>query len=805
MKKLFWFILFNLSFISLIFCETNNGGTIAGKIYNEKNNEPIPFASIIIWGTTVGTVSDANGNFIFTDVEPGYTRLRVSSIGFSEYLSESFLVTKTNKTYIEIQLIENEIELEAVIVKASLFRKNDESPLSLQRIGIEQIEKNPGGNRDISKVIQSLPGVASQSTYRNDVIVRGGGPNENSFYLDGIEIPNINHFATQGASGGPIGIINADFIREINFYSGAFPVNMSNSLSSVIDMRQIDGNPEKMEFKGAIGSSDLALTLNGSIGKKTTYIVSARRSYLQFLFQVLELPFLPTYNDYQIKTRIRLNKKNEITFISLGSLDQFELNKAANETVEQKYLLSTLPVNEQWSYTIGGIYKHYHSKGYESLVLSRNYLYNVTYKYPENDNTKTKSLDYNSSEIENKIRYERNLNYSNNFKIIYGFGGTYARYLNKTSKAIYYNNQLNYVGYSSAIDMFHYALFVNSTKHLLQQRISLSLGLRADGSTYSKKMNNLLKQASPRLSASYKLNKSLSLNASAGIYYQRPPYTAMGYKDTAGILINKNYGIGYIQSNQFVLGLEYQPNQQSIISAETFYKYYDHYPFSVTDSVPLSTKGAEYGTFGDEEVQPISKGRAYGFEILGRSIDVFNFNLILSYTFVRSEFIDLRSNYYGQYIPSSWDNRHLLNLTATRTFKNNWYLGFKWRFVGKTPYTPYDYEKSSIKEAWDAKGGAYLDYSKFNEKRFYPFHQLDLRIDKEFFFNNWSLNIYLDIQNVYNFKSDEQDLLIRKSFSDPDYNDIYIDQNGIERYELVEIPSSGSGSILPSIGIIIEL
>ena len=178
-------------------------------------------------------------------------------------------MTNANKVFIEVPLVEANVQLEEVVVKASPFRKIKESPVSLQRISIEEIEKSPGGNRDISKVIQSFPGVASTPAQRNDVIVRGGGPSENTFYLDGIEIPNINHFATQGASGGPVGIINADFLREVNLYTGAFPANKGNALSSVIDLYQIDGNKEKLNFRGSVGASDLALTFDGPLGDKT--------------------------------------------------------------------------------------------------------------------------------------------------------------------------------------------------------------------------------------------------------------------------------------------------------------------------------------------------------------------------------------------------------------------------------------------------------------------------------------------------------------------------------------------------------
>ena len=269
----------------------------------------MPFANVVIYGTTTGTLTDDDGFFSISGIEPGYIRLGVSSIGFENYFTDEIYVTNAKKATIEIPLQETRVEIDEVTVKASPFRRQEESPVSLRRIEISEIEKNPGGNRDISKVIQSFPGVGSGVSFRNDVIVRGGGPGENRFYLDGVEIPNLNHFATQGASGGPVGIINVDFIRGVDFYSGAFPANRGNALSSVLEFRQIDGNNEKLKFKGSVGASDLALTLDGPAGRNTTFIASARRSYLQFLFSALKLPFLPTYNDFQFKVRTRLNQQ----------------------------------------------------------------------------------------------------------------------------------------------------------------------------------------------------------------------------------------------------------------------------------------------------------------------------------------------------------------------------------------------------------------------------------------------------------------------------------------------------------------
>ena len=300
-------------FIGAWWVSFSQNGKIQGKVVDGNNNEPLPFTNIIIWGTDIGSSSDLDGNFLFTGITPGYVRLAATSIGFENYISEDILVTNAKTVYIEIRMVETAVQLEEVVVKASPFRRMEESPVSMRSLDISEIEKNPGGNRDISKVIQSLPGVASSASFRNDVIVRGGGSSENVFYLDEMEIPNLNHFSTQGASGGPVGIINVDFIREVDYYAGAFPASKGNTLSSAFEFKQIEPNKDKMNYKVTLGASDLALSLNGPVSKNSGLLFSVRRSYLNVLFSVLGLPFLPIYNDMQLKYKYKINQKNEIS------------------------------------------------------------------------------------------------------------------------------------------------------------------------------------------------------------------------------------------------------------------------------------------------------------------------------------------------------------------------------------------------------------------------------------------------------------------------------------------------------------
>jgi hypothetical protein len=781
-------------------------GTIEGRVFESVSNNPVPYASVAIYGTPAGVVTDEEGRFRLTGLSPGFIRLAATSIGFEPYVSEEIYLTNAKKLTIDIPLTEKQTTIEEVTVKASPFRRQEESPVSLRRIEISEIEKSPGSNRDISKVIQSFPGVGSGVAYRNDIIVRGGGPAENRFYLDGIEIPNLNHFSTQGASGGPVGIINVDFIRGVDFYSGAFPANRGNALSSVLEFRQIDGNADKLKFKGAIGASDLAVTLDGPLSRNTTFIASARRSYLQFLFSLLKLPFLPTYNDAQFKVRSRINEKNDLTIIGLGALDQSTLNLKANETAGQRYILGYLPVNNQWNYTFGAVYKHYREHGYMSVILSRNYLSNESYKYRDNEESLGKSYDYLSTEGENHLRFEHNGHIPGSIKYGYGAGISYAEYENKTRSEIYLNDSLQERRYNSSLSMLNYGIFGQASQSFVNDRLTLSVGVRADGSNFNSTMSNPFRQLSPRVSASWMLSEKWFLNANTGIYYQRPPYTMLGFRNSAGSLVNHD-DIRYMRADHLVGGVEFRSGDDSQITLEGFFKNYRHYPFSVDDSISLASKGGDYGVYGAEAVRSEARGEAYGFEWLGRFRNLAGFNTIVSYTFVVSRAINPENAAGDQStVATSWDNRHLLNLTATRKFKHNWSAGFKWRFVGGSPYTPYDVDKSSIRAAWDARGMAYPDYALFNSRRTKSFHQLDLRIDKQYFFPKWSLNFYLDIQNAYNFKSDQPDILLREATvaGAPVTGDPYTDENGVERYKLTFIPSEGQGTILPTVGLIIE-
>lgn len=790
----FLFVLIGMPILSIA-----QTGIIKGRIYDAGNNESIPFANVIIQGTTEGTTSDIDGNYEMKDLKPELYNLEISYVGYKSKVIYEIQVTNNKPVELDIALEANQTELKEVTVKASPFSKTIESPVSLRNIGVSEIERNPGGNRDISKVIQSLPGVATTVSFRNDIIIRGGAPNENRFYLDGVEVPNINHFATQGSSGGPVGMINVNFIREVDFYSGAFPASRGNALSSVFEFKQKDPRTDRIGANFTIGATDFGLTVEGPITKKNTFMFSARRSYLQFLFKALELPFLPIYNDFQLKNKIEFDDKNQLTIIGLAAIDDFELNLDANETEEQRYILASLPSNTQWNYTIGANFTHFREAGFTNFVVSRSHLNNQAIKYLNNDDSdeSNKLLDYNSQEMENKLRIEDNIR-KNGWRINYGVNYEYATYTNSTFNKITLPGGVNTtIDFNSEINFNKYGSFAQIGRTFFSSRLSLSLGFRLDGMDYNSETSNPLTQFSPRFSASYLLTERVSLNFNTGRYYQLPAYTVLGYRDSSNTLLNKQNNVGYIESDHLVAGIEYNTPTNTKISVEGFYKIYRNYPFLTTDSISLANLGGDFGVIGNEPATSTSKGRSYGFEFLAQQKLFKGFYGIVAYTLVRSEFEDRN----GNLIPSSWDNQHIVALTGGKKFKRNWELGIKWRFSAGSPYTPIDVATSSIKQVWDINNTGLLDYSRLNSERLPSVHQLDMRVDKKYFFKKWSLNLYFDIQNAYGFAAQL-----------PDYLDVVRDANGNiltdpndpSRYQTKFIDNT-SGTTIPSLGVIIEL
>ena len=771
-------------------------GTLQGQVYSTKSNEPLESASVRVQGTSFGARTDGQGRFVIAGLKPGFVRLIVSMLGYETTTSAEVQVIGNQTSFIDIALDEASTSLTEVVVRPNMRLKRVESPLSLQILGIKQIEKNAGANRDISKLVQTLPGVGATDPNRNDLIVRGGGPSENVFYLDGIEIPVINHFSTQGASGGVVGMINPDFVREISFYTGAFPASRTNALSSVMEIKQRDGDTDRIHVKASVGASDAALTIEGALSEKSSFIASARQSYLQWLFKAIKLPFLPTYNDFQLKYKHRFNAHNELTILGIGAIDDMSLNTKLQSTGSevQRYILSYLPRYKQWNYTVGAVYKHYGAEHTDSWVLSRNMLRNSSVKHQSNDPTLPKLSEYQSDETESKLRYER-MYTTLPFKLSFGAGLRYADYRNRAERLAYQSGKVVPLSYDAHIRLLAYSAFAQASDEYLDRRLKIGLGVNLVGNTLNSVMSNPFPQLSPRLSVSFALTDDIDLNANFGRYAMQPSYTSMGYQAPDGTYPNK-MRLKYIMSNQAVLGGEYHLGSYLHFSAEGFYKSYSSYPISELEGISLASKGTEYGQVGAEAVLSTGEGRAYGAEVVARLMPWHQFSATATYTLFRSEFTDKT----GIYRPSSWDTRQMLNLLLSYRLGKSWYLSASWRYSGGAPYTPIDMELSTNKAAWAVTNRAYPDYARFNTLRLPAKHQLDLRLDKEFYFKRWMLNLYLDIQNAYLSSYVSAPIYTNRDSS----GEVMDHPSDPERQQLRQLDYY-SKLILPTLGLIIKL
>ncbi|MCJ8166056.1 TonB-dependent receptor [Pontibacter sp. E15-1] len=792
-------------------CQAQTGG-ITGTVRDVNTQQPLIGVTLQLGDGTLGTATNENGVYRLENIPVGSYTVQTSYLGYEPQVKYNINVTAGNLQIINFELRPASSKLKEVEIVANRRQSAAVAdlitPLSVQSLTTEEIRSNPGGNFDISKVVQVLPGVAtSGSGGRNDLIIRGGAPSENVYYLDGIEIPLINHFTTQGSAGGATGILNVSFIEDLKVSSSAFDARYDNALASVFEFRQRYGNPERFSGNVRLSGSEFATTLEGPIGAKTTYLLSARRSYLQFLFKLLDLPIRPNYWDFQYKIDHKLSEKTSLSFIGVGAIDEFSFGVPRNSTPENEYILRSIPLNNQWNYTVGVGLKRLINDGYVNLALSRN-AFNIDlkkYEATEEGEDRPLTLNSNSRETENKLRLDVN-KYKNGFKYAYGLSGQYVQFTNDIFSVIRkelrdeQNNLVQpgvTVNYDTNLDFWRYGLFGQVSKSVLDNKLGLSLGIRTDMNSFTEEGANPMKTLSPRLAISYLLNDRWTVNASSGIYYKLPTYTVLGYQENSNYL---NKSADYIRSVHYVLGTEFLPRQDLRFTLEGFYKDYSNYPVSVRDGISLANQGGDFGSIGNEEVITNGKGRAYGAEFYLQKKLTGSVFSVLSYTYVVSEFAGAD----GQYVSSAWDYRHLVSGLLGKKLPRNWELGVKYRYAGGAPATPFDLEVSQRNYA--SLGVGILDYSRLNTERLRPFSQLDVRIDKKWNFNRITLDLFLDVANVlasktpgfdrYTFERNAENT----GFATTDGQDLRLDGSNAIPFILKD----SSGNLVPTLGFIVE-
>ena len=760
-------------------------GTLSGKII-EENQSPLFGASVVLEGTSFGAITDESGQYIIPNIPPGTYTVKVSYLGFTAQTVFNFQIKSVGTPPLNFTLQEASESLDEVVLALSPITRPKETPLSTQSLSAVEIASYPGSNNDVVQVAQTLPGVSpSIGGFRNDLIIRGGAPNEVVYYLDGIEIPNINHFSTQGSAGGPVGMLNVSFISDVRLSASAFGAQYNNPLSGVLQFTQRDVNPEGFSGNFRLSASEAAITLETPLSKtntgetaKTDVMFSVRRSYLQFLFELIGLPIRPDYWDYQYKLNHKIDAYNSLSFVGLGSIDKFTVALPEDPTPDQQATFDQVPFINQNSNTVGVTWKRRFKdqSGYMEMSLSNNSLWNTYSEY--NDNASQTDLRFQNDALESETKLRLAVNrFAKGWKWSHGFNLQRAFYENSTL------NTLAGFNYNATLDFINYGVFTQGSKDFFEDRLALSFGFRMDGDTFTKG-SNLLKTFSPRVSASYSLAPSWKLNGTAGVYYKIPPYTMLGFQNPAQEFINQD--LEYTRSTHLVLGVEKLLSPAARVSLEGFYKYYSDYPVSIEDGVSMANKGAGFEVLGNEAIASVGQGKAYGLELLWQQKLTDRFFGIFSYTYFFSAFSGLDPEVFR---PSVWDSRHLASFTAGYKFPRNWEVSARHRFAAATPYVPTD-----VTQTAQLYPQIILDYDRLGSEQLDAFNQLDIRIDKKWFYKKMALDFFIEVQNA----------LANANPQPPSYG-LSRDASGmpVNPRSLFQIPLE-EGSVIPSFGVVID-
>ena len=778
-------ILFIFIFLANTFFLSSQVKTsIRGMVVDEKG-API-FAASLYLSSNQGAYSEEDGSFIITDVIPGSYNLTASFVGFDSQTKFNVIIKSKGNRSFNFILIESSESLEEVVVSnKNTISRPKETPLSTQSLSAVEIATYPGGNNDVVQVAQTLPGVSpSVGGFRNDLIIRGGAPNETVYYLDGVEVPNINHFATQGSAGGPVGLLNVSFINDVTLSTSAFGAQYDNPLSGVLQFKQRDGNKERFNTNIRVSATDAAFTFEGPLFKNnkpesnTSFLLSVRRSYLQALFKLIGLPIRPDYWDYQYKLSHQIDDYNNLYVIGLGSVDDFSVEAPDDFDEEAQAIIEQAPFIQQKTNSIGVTWRKRFKdgSGYMETTVSNNRLENIFTNYLDPENETGIIFRNDALESETKLRYQLT-KFLNDWKFTGGFNTQHSYYTNSTV------NNADAIFYTTEIDFIKYGFFANATRSFFNDKLDVSLGFRMDDDSFTSS-NDLLSSFSPRLSLSYEFSEDWRISATAGRYFKIAPYTILGFKDASGNFTNKDSD--YTQSDHYVIGLQHYLNPAASISLEGFYKRYTDYPVSVLDQVSLANKGADFEVLGNEDVETVGKGRSYGLEFQYQQKLLNNFYSIFSYTYFFSEFTGFDT---GTYIPSVWDSRHLASFVGGYKLKKNWEISSRYRFAGKTPYVP-----TNLDATLASYPEIILDYTRLGEEKLATFSQLDIRVDKKWNYEQLSLNIFFEVQNV-----------LGQSIPRPNEYGLSRDMSGnlTNPLSLSQINQDTSTSI-PSIGIVID-
>ncbi len=725
MKKIIPLLFF---LMNIAYSQNIPKGNLEGIIVDANNKSPLPGVNIFILDKNIGTTTNNTGNYTFKNLSVGTYTIQFSYIGYEKVTKTDIIIRSKRTTYLNIEMQTSSIELENVVVESGYFAEVDNKPLGTVNFSSEEIRRAPGSAGDVSRILFGLPSLAKVNDSRNSLIVRGGSPIENSFYIDNIEIPNINHFPVEGSSDGPIGLLNVDFIKDVNFYSGGFSTIYGDRLSSIMEIEFREGAKDKFQSQFNLSMQGVGAEVEGPISDRGSYMASGSIAYLDLILDESETGgAIPHYGDGQSKLVYNLDDNNKLTLLEVYSWDQINLSY---ENAIKTDLTNIYGKTDGITNVVGLNWQNIWGKsGYSNTSISHTY-FGYKRDYSE---TKSQNHLFTNNSRENNLRL-RNVNYykldkNNNFE--FGFEAKYNfsrfdvlyepwkdHYGNPTPRLYVYNKLSTLKG----------GIFA---QHRIQisDRLSFEYGGRIDYFQYNDNLN-----FSPRLSLSYQFKNGITLSGSAGIFTQEIPENFL--------IQNENFkDLKTPTANHFILGVSKMLGESTRLSLEGYYKTYHNFPIDPAQpNVFIFDQSMIDGIFLNHE-SLVDKGKAFsrGIELMVQKKLAEDFYGMISTSYSKTRYKDLNGDWHDRI----YDNVFNSNIEGGYIPNDEWEFKIRWIYAGGAPYTPFNIDKSTElnRGIWDTEN--------INSKRMPDYHSLNVRVDKRFYFSGSSLIVYLSVWNAY--------------------------------------------------------
>jgi hypothetical protein len=734
--------------------------TIRGTVIDKQAQMNLPGANVILVNTNPpqGATSDANGKFKITGVAPGRYDVKITFIGYREIVLSNIEVSAGKETVLDIGMEENVEALTEVEVSATKKNEtnNENVSVSGRSFSMEEVNRYAGGRSDAARLVANFAGVSSPDDSRNDIVVRGNSPTGVLWRIEGLNIPNPNHFSTVGTTGGPVSALNTNVLKNSDFFTSAFPAEYGNANAGVFDLGFRTGNSEKREHTVQLGAlTGLEAMTEGPINKQkgSSYLVAYRYSFTG-VAQAIGIPIgtaaTPFYQDVSFKIASGNTKIGKFTLFGLGAKSKIDF---LHNKIDSADLFANPTKDSYFTSDIGlmGL-KHFvklSSRSYLNTVIGATY--NGSNYLEDNVATDVKPLERNIENKTHQVHYS--INTSFNTKVnsrLFIKAGIISEVISLMLNARQRDSVSVWKQYWDFNDNTSLHQAYVQAKYKFTEKLTLNAGLH----TQYLALNNS-SSIEPRIGLKYQLSQKHTISAGYGMHSQMQPIDVYFYRtrvaDGTYELTNKN--LGFTNSQHFVLGYDVLPVKDWRIKTEVYYQLLSNVPVTQqASSYSMLNAGASFLPNDQSYLKNSGTGTNYGAELTVEKFFSKNYYVLLTGTLYKSKYkgsdnVERNTAFNGNYV---------YNILGGKDFKvgkdkrNTISLGIKLTQAGGRYFTPVDLEASQAVHSQVLKGddmafsGRNPDFFRLDIKMGYTVNSKTRKLSQSIFF---------DIQNVTNNKN----------------------------------------------------